>query len=224
MATTEPHEIEVSALMAKTTKIVTPTMTLHADSGCTQHMTSDRSVLTGIRALSTPMVIGTAGHAKLVATECGTLGILKDVLYVPGISSNLFSVSCAAEKGVVTVFDRHGVSLYSESEFTSVGVPFMTGAMQKGMYNLEFGPQQIDAKAMIADAQTENKAALWHARLGHPSQRRLREMLNKKAVVGVNISKPDFKKFNIGCCEACALGKMCQAPISKYDIYDDQAC
>ncbi|OIT34576.1 hypothetical protein A4A49_54445 [Nicotiana attenuata] len=68
------------------------------DTGATQHMTFDKSLLHGIRALPFPLLVNLANSSKVKAYSIGSLHLspelkLDHVLYVPAFKHNLLSVS-----------------------------------------------------------------------------------------------------------------------------------
>ncbi|KXJ75062.1 hypothetical protein RP20_CCG012399 [Aedes albopictus] len=86
------------------------------DSGATDHMLKDADCFSTLRRLETPVEIVVANGQKLRAEYCGDVSlyavvggvtkecVAKNVLYLPGLSCNLFSVS---ESGVVYRFGCH---------------------------------------------------------------------------------------------------------------------
>jgi hypothetical protein len=85
------------------------------DSGCTDHMTGNKSVLTGYREVAKPWQITIADGSSRAVVGVGTamldteagFATLHDVLHVPGLNFNLASVLRMDQKGA-TVVMQHG--------------------------------------------------------------------------------------------------------------------
>jgi len=119
------------------------------DSGCTTHMTHDRSILHDIRPSSSTVSIGDASN--LQATCVGNVRIhsspgqpstFRDVLYVPKLSSNLLSVFRIAEKGFGVYFDS---SVREVIDTTTLQI-VARGVQEGGLYRLkDFDGPLIDS-------------------------------------------------------------------------------
>ena len=85
-----------------------------ADSGASEHMTDKRSILINFRPIQTGThsvhgIGNTCLEAKgrgdvEVVNAAGTTLLLKDVLFVPGLGINLFSISATTSKGEEAIF------------------------------------------------------------------------------------------------------------------------
>ncbi|KAG5228075.1 Retrovirus-related polyprotein from transposon [Salix suchowensis] len=69
------------------------------DSGCTNHMTHDRSLFKELKQ--------TTSKGTVAILTCSGTKLISDVLYVPGINQNLFSVGQLIEKGYKVVFENN---------------------------------------------------------------------------------------------------------------------
>ena len=82
------------------------------DSGCTNHMTHDRSLFKELKPTAiTKVRIGNGNHIPVkgkgtivISTDSGTKSI-SDVLFVPDIDQNLLSVGQLIEKGFEVFFE-----------------------------------------------------------------------------------------------------------------------
>lgn len=87
------------------------------DSGATDHMLKDADCFSTLRRLETPVEIVVANGQKLRAEYCGDVSlyavvggvtkecVAKNVLYLPGLSCNLFSVKRVVKAGWKVCFD-----------------------------------------------------------------------------------------------------------------------
>lgn len=92
-----------------------------ADSGASEHMTDKRSILTNFKQIQrgTHTVRGVGNtylHAEgkgdvEVVNSAGKNLLLKNVLLVPGLGVNLFSISAATSNGIEAVFSNNTVML-----------------------------------------------------------------------------------------------------------------
>ena len=80
---------------------------------------------------------------------------LGEVLFVPKLAFNLFSVTRAAEAGKMTVFTREGCKVRDEKSGSLIAV----GWKEKGLYYIDEG----DEVQCVFTASAE----LWHRRFGH---------------------------------------------------------
>lgn len=98
------------------------------DSGATEHMVKDASYLSEIRRLKRPVEVVIANGEKLLADYCGDMVMYtdvagkkkkceaKNVLYVPGLKSNLFSVNRIARSGLQVKFFDNRAELIKNDE------------------------------------------------------------------------------------------------------------
>ena len=116
---------------------------------------------------------------------------MKDVLHVPGMTSNLVAVSALEDEGYDVLFSRGRVIIqkYGSSEKIVIGI------CDGGLYRLT---TRI-LKTLVHD--TINPMELWHRRLAHLHYRAFTTLRK------VTTSLPDFENQHDGVCCACALGK-----------------
>ena len=114
----------------------------------------------------------TAGGAILDSTAEGILeGLVEDnsgnqilvrvdIVMVPGIGRNLFSVMTAAKKGIVTIFDYENPML----ERFNVTVPLWSESGDPYSFVLDLSADRYGAKDLAMNAVAN--AQEWHRRLG----------------------------------------------------------
>ncbi|KAH9717014.1 hypothetical protein KPL71_021670 [Citrus sinensis] len=115
---------------------------------------------------------------------------LKQVRFVPDLRRNLISLG---------MIDQLGCSIKAENgqiEIIENGVVIMKGIRRNGLYVLVGSLPQLGVTTIV----TSDKTKLWHIRLGHISERGLKE-LDKQGLFGHDhISQLEF-------CERCVFGK-----------------
>lgn len=115
---------------------------------------------------------------------------LKQVRFVPDLRRNLISLG---------IIDQLGCSIKAENgqiEIIENGVVIMKGIRRNGLYVLVGSLPQLGVTTIV----TSDKTKLWHIRLGHMSERGLKE-LDKQGLFGHDhICQLEF-------CERCVFGK-----------------
>jgi hypothetical protein len=174
-------------------------ISMMVDSGCSTHSFKDQSSF----ADYSPVAINTkfiraADNSALVIAGLGTVSVrvksskddidstlnLRNVNHVPTLHENYFSVSTAADNGMITVFDESTVRLYNASDSRLIA----SGERQGDVYYL-IGRLASPQLAIINSLSTSNTAsgAVWHARMGHACPRRVKSLLRGLAT-GIKIS------------------------------------
>eukprot|EP00752_Nemacystus_decipiens_P015081 g13435.t1 len=166
-----------------------------------------------------------AGQQLLHGVTAGTiLGTVTDdsgndrhvslrVVLVPGLGTNLFSVTAAMLNGVASLFYPTCPRLESEGlviPMQSHGVDGSTGKLVCSIQvRLRAGTADLNAPAGLA-LKVES-ASLWHPRMGHINAKSL-DVLRKQSA-GVEYAG-DLKD-----CSVCPLGKSAQQPHAKQAAY-----
>jgi hypothetical protein len=123
---------------------------------------------------------------------------LKNILHVPHISQNLLSVYQFAKDNKV-FFEFHPSFFCIKDQFS--GAILLSGKSKDGLYPLH-SLHQIKPRAFIGERVSLSQ---WHACLGHPALRVVRQVLsNHHLAVSTNKSSP--------ICHACQLGKSHRLP------------
>jgi hypothetical protein len=128
---------------------------------------------------------------------------MKDVLYVPGLTKNLLSISALDKKGFRVAFIDGEVLMWPKGK--TIHDAIVIGTKEGGLYKLK---GHLDASLTHS---TEIPCELWHRRLAH---------INYKAlpyVIKVVTSLPKFKIDHEGVCKGCAQGKNIKNPFPKSD-------
>jgi transposase InsO family protein len=179
------------------------------DSGATCHTCNDSDLFTEFQDLRKPTEVALGDGHTLSATGRGVVLLtmrsqngevmsskckLHNVLYVPGLSYNLLSVSKATEKGATIKFDRSTCQFFDENN-----KPFAVANKKGSLYHLDCN---VDCQQVNA-IQAQNMENIWHRRYGHIGIQNLKRLANDKLVNGFNF---DVSK-EIDICEACIEGK-----------------
>ena len=128
---------------------------------------------------------------------------MRDVLYVPKLAGNLFSVRAAAQKELVLSFG-HKYCWIRNKKRQLVGIGTTKGTLYRLSCEVCYPPRE---SAQTARAQEcDRELQLWHQRLAHVNYQQLRQLEN--SAVGITLPRDAEKKF----CKAGVQGKMHRAP------------
>ncbi|KAH9681147.1 hypothetical protein KPL71_026853 [Citrus sinensis] len=175
-----------------------PTAEWILDSGCSFHMCPNKEFFKTFESINGGKVL-LGNNLACKVTRMGTINIqmfdeetreLKQVRYVPKLKRNLISLG---------MMDKMGCSIKTENgkiEILNKGEVIMKGVRRNGLYVLVGSVPQLGENTNI----TSDKTKLWHMRLGHMSQKGIKE-LEKQGLFGHDqISQLEF-------CEKCVFGK-----------------
>ena len=184
------------------------------DSGASRHMTYQRNVLRRYKEFTNPELVGLGdgrtvkalgtGDVKFISTlpQNKIIGWMKNVLYVPDLTSNLFSVRATANQGNVVSFGHK--CWIKNSRKRLVG----TGSAAGKLYKLNCKVlKSLKQEANVAgEKEASEKMDLWHRRLAHVNTGQLRQLASQAEGIDIPLKgKPSF-------CEACVEGKMHRLP------------
>ena len=124
--------------------------------------------------------------------------VLYDVLYVPKLTCNMFSVRAAVAKGNAVEFGPNDCCIWDEN-----GKLRGKGSLADKLYQLDC--QVVTTRyASVASSRSD----LWHQRLGYVHESRLKKCVQDGLVQGIDIERMTALSF----CEGCLAGKMCRKP------------
>jgi hypothetical protein len=128
---------------------------------------------------------------------------MKDILYVPGLTKNLLSISTLEKKGFKVAFIDGEVLMWAKGETMKEAI--IIGNEEGGLYKLK-GHSEVTLTHAI-----ENPCELWHRILAHINYNALPYVC--KEVTGLLELKVDHE----GVCNGCAQGKNIKNPFLKRD-------
>ena len=198
--------------MAETACLTAEDEDWYLDSGATKHMTNQRSFFSKFLKFKHPEKIGLADGTGIDATGIGEVIFcikngdheeevcLKNVLYVPTLSMNLFSPRMTCQKGYNVLLENQKCSVID----SHTGKTVLTGKYRGDFWilNLHVSRRQKCEKAFVT--QTLER---WHQRLGHQNVRHTEEILKSFGI--------EYQKSGDFFCEACILGKQKADPFPE---------
>ena len=183
------------------------------DSGASRHMTFQRDVLRHYEEFEKPELVGLGDGRTVEALGTGevkfisylphnrrVVGWMSNVLYVPQLASNLFSVRASTLRENIVSFGSQCWIRNKKKRLICTGLP--AGKLYK--LNCEV-MKSLKGRANIAEEASE-KIDLWHRRLAHVNVRQLRQLTANAD--GIDLPLDGKQSF----CEACVQGKMHRLP------------
>ena len=182
------------------------------DSGATDHMTNRREWLLDYTELKTPIVVRIGNGTAISAIGKGRINVLcfvndrwqqnhmTDVLYVPKMHVNLFSLSTALDKGLQFISDE------SKCQLLRNGTTLAVGVRDSKLFKLLIKVESFDVNDVTANIAEKRKDTLqlWHEKLAHQNINQVRHVLRD-----LQIPFDDDKEFF---CEGCMYGKQHREP------------
>ena len=182
------------------------------DSGASKHMTFNRDVLRYYQEFETPEPVGLGDGRTVSALGTGkvkfisylpnnrkVVGWMDNVLYVPQLASNLFSVRATTTNGNTVSF---GSKCWIRNSKRSL---VCTGSQAGKLYKLN-GEIIKSVKERANIVRDNEKIDLWHRRLAHVNIRQLYQLAD--CAEGIILPSDGKQSF----CEACVEGKMHRLP------------
>lgn len=184
------------------------------DSGASRHMTYRHDWLIEFKPTDGEVVsLGNSEQCKV--TGSGTVTIdkwingewkparIENVLLVPDIKRNLFSVGACAKIGYSVTFDEQYVVFERQGKMQAIGLK-QPNDIYRMLFRAAVNHSRHEAYVTSTDLRT------WHERLGHINAGLLKTVLTSNAVKGVKLTnKKDFF------CEACQYGKAHKLKFNK---------
>ncbi len=151
------------------------------DSGATSHMTYQRKLLFNYKVFEQPRMVRLGNGRAMSAEGAGNVAlkmllpeqqayavILTDVLYVPGLRTNLLSVRAVTARGRTCQFQNQECHIRNGNRLMA------TANLVGQLYFLNCRPTST---AEVAQATRKDAATkLWHLRLGHVGQAKLHKL------------------------------------------------
>ncbi|GKA01333.1 retrovirus-related pol polyprotein from transposon TNT 1-94 [Tanacetum coccineum] len=173
----------------------------YLDSGCSKHMTGDRSQLTNfISKFLGTVKFGNDQVAKIMGYGDYQIGnvTISRVYYVEGLGHNLF-----CDSNLEVAFRQHTCFIRNLE-----GVDLLTGSRGDNLYTLSLGNMMASSPICLLSKASKTKSWLWHRRLSHLNFGAINHLARHGLVRGL----PKLKFENDHLCSACALGKSSKKP------------
>lgn len=186
------------------------------DSGASTHMSCRKDWLHDFVEVERKVEVSCANGGKVYGEGYGMVAnemldvTVNDVMYVPGLSTNLLSISKITNKNKIVIFTNKGCEIYNTSDCEIAGTPILKGDIDGGIYKLEFTSQENVFTSTAASGDLE----LWHKRMAHLGLHNLLLLSNEMAN-GVSLSRHNNRNLD---CVACLLGKQTREPFERNKV------
>ncbi|KAL0329239.1 UNVERIFIED_CONTAM: hypothetical protein Sradi_4910600 [Sesamum radiatum] len=178
------------------------------DTGCGAHICNYLQVLQRSRKLSKDEVVLKLGDDKGVTAEAvGIINLvvsdrvrleLKDCYFVPSMIKNIISIPLLDNVGFEFLINKNCFYLMKD------GSSHLLGKLTNGLYILQRSDWIMTAQNKRKLKNLKN-AQIWHARLGHIFQDRMKRLVDSKSLEIDNLD-------NLPTCESCLKGMMTKKP------------
>ncbi|GKA94402.1 putative ribonuclease H-like domain-containing protein [Tanacetum coccineum] len=178
----------------------------YLDSGCSKHMTGDRSQLTNfINKFLGTVKFGHGHVAKILGYGDYQIGnvTLSMVYYVEGLGHNLFSVGQFCDSNLEVAFRQHTCFICNLE-----GVDLLTRSRGNNLYTLSLGDMMVSSPICLLSKASKTKSWLWHRRLSHLNFGAINHFARHSLVRG--LPKLKFEKDHLY--STCAMGKSKKKP------------
>jgi hypothetical protein len=182
------------------------------DIGASKNMTGQRDILSSFKEKDFPQKVSLGDDYQYpikgmgestYKLDSGTPMRMKDVLYIPGLTKNLLSISTLNKKGFRVSFIDGEVIMWPKGKTIEDAIIIET--KEGGLYKLK---GHLD---VALTHSTESPCELWHRKLANINYKALPYV--RKVVKGL----PEFKVDHEGVCKGCAQGKNIKNPFPKSD-------
>ncbi|TYK25843.1 gag-pol polyprotein [Cucumis melo var. makuwa] len=172
------------------------------DSGCSRHMTENRSFFSELKECASGHVtFGDGARGRIIAKgniDKNNLPCLNDVRYVDGLKANLINVSQLCNQGYSVNFSKASCIIVDEDNRV-----LMSGSRQaNNCYHW------ISNNSDMCHSTKEDQAWLQHRKLGHITLRSIDKAIKNEVVVGI----PNIDIKSKFLCGDCLTGKKTKAP------------
>ncbi|GKA57787.1 retrovirus-related pol polyprotein from transposon TNT 1-94, partial [Tanacetum coccineum] len=191
------HNMEQAVILREVVQIVL----WYLDSGCSKHMTGDRSQLTNfVHKFLGTVKFGNDQVAKIIGYGDYQIGnvTISRVYYVEGLGHNLFSVGQFCDSDLEVAFRKHTCFVRNLE-----GVDLLSGSRGTNLYSLSIRDMMASSPICLLSKATKTKSWLWHRRLSHLNFSSINHLARHGLVCG--LPKLKFEKDHL--CSACAMGK-----------------
>ncbi|GJR93934.1 retrovirus-related pol polyprotein from transposon TNT 1-94 [Tanacetum coccineum] len=178
----------------------------YLDSGCSKHMTEDRSQLINFVNKFLGTIKFRNDHvAKILGYDDYQIGnvTISRVYYVEGLGHNLFSVGQFYNSNLEVAFRQHTCFILNLE-----GVDLLIGSRGNNLYTLSLRDMMASSPICLLSKASKTKSWLWHRRLSHLNFDAINHLARHGLVQG--LPKLKFEKDHL--CSACAMGKSKKKP------------
>ncbi|GJV46731.1 retrovirus-related pol polyprotein from transposon TNT 1-94 [Tanacetum coccineum] len=176
-------------------------MLWYLDSGCSKHMTGNRSKLMNfVEKFIGSVRFGNDHLGAIMGYGDYVMGdsVISRVYYVEGLGHNLFSVGQFCDSDLEVAFRKHTCCVRDLN-----GTDILKGSRGTNLYTISIDEMMKSSPICLLSKASKSKSWLWHRRLNHLNFGTINDLARKDLVRGLPRLK--FEKDHL--CSACQLGK-----------------
>ncbi|GJV50825.1 retrovirus-related pol polyprotein from transposon TNT 1-94 [Tanacetum coccineum] len=176
-------------------------MLWYLDSGCSKHMTGNRSKLMNfVEKFIGSVRFGNDHLGAIMGYGDYVMGdsVISRVYYVEGLGHNLFSVGQFCDSDLEVAFRKHTCFVRDIN-----GTDILKGSRSTNLYTISMDEMMKSSPICLLSKASKSKSWLWHRRLNHLNFGTINDLARKDLVRGLPRLK--FEKDHL--CSACQLGK-----------------
>ncbi|GJR07881.1 retrovirus-related pol polyprotein from transposon TNT 1-94 [Tanacetum coccineum] len=180
---------------------VVQVMLWYLDSGCSKHMTGNRSKLMNfVEKFIGSVRFGNDHLGAIMGYGDYVMGdsVISRVYYVEGLGHNLFSVGQFCDSDLEVAFRKHTCFVRDIK-----GTDILKGSRGTNLYTISIDEMMKSSPICLLSKASKSKSWLWHRRLNHLNFGTINDLARKDLVRGLPRLK--FEKDHL--CSACQLGK-----------------
>ncbi|GJS46245.1 integrase, catalytic region, zinc finger, CCHC-type containing protein [Tanacetum coccineum] len=180
---------------------VVQVMLWYLDSGCSKHMTGNRSKLMNfVEKFIGSVRFGNDHLGAIMGYGDYVMGdsVISRVYYVEGLGHNLFSVGQFCDSDLEVAFRKHTCFVRDIN-----GTDILKGSRSTNLYTISMDEMMKSSPICLLSKASKSKSWLWHRRLNHLNFGTINDLARKDLVRGLPRLK--FEKDHL--CSACQLGK-----------------
>ncbi|GKC51375.1 retrovirus-related pol polyprotein from transposon TNT 1-94 [Tanacetum coccineum] len=173
----------------------------YLDSGCSKHMTGNRSKLKNfVEKFIGTVRFGNDHFGAIMGYGDYVIGdsVISRVYYVEGLGHNLFSVGQFCDSDLEVAFRKHTCFVRDIN-----GADLLKGSRSTNLYTISIDDMMKSSPICLLSKASKSKSWLWHRRLNHLNFGTINDLARKDLVRGLPRLK--FEKDHL--CSACQLGK-----------------
>ncbi|GJS91288.1 putative ribonuclease H-like domain-containing protein [Tanacetum coccineum] len=182
-------------------ELVVQVMLWYLDSGCSKHMTGNRSKLMNfVEKFIGSVRFGNDHLGAIMGYGDYVMGdsVISRVYYVEGLGHNLFSVGQFCDSDLEVAFRKHTCFVRDIK-----GTDILKGSRGTNLYTISIDEMMKSSPICLLSKASKSKSWLWHRRLNHLNFGTINDLARKDLVRGLPRLK--FEKDHL--CSACQLGK-----------------
>ncbi|GJY58137.1 integrase, catalytic region, zinc finger, CCHC-type containing protein [Tanacetum coccineum] len=166
----------------------------YLDSGCSKHMTGDRSQLTNfVNKFLGTVKFGNDHMVKILGYGDYQIRsvMISKVYYVEGLGHNLFSVGQFCDSNLKVAFCQLTCFIRNLE-----GVDLLTGSRGNNLYTISLGDMMASSPICLLSKASKTKSWLWHRRLSHLNFGAINHLARHSFVQGTDITNNTRKWSN----------------------------